>query len=100
MEDIRGALLSLPQCDMERPDSGVSKTGSNRVGGLGNSKNKKKSVKTTAKRADFVLFEVPKGKKGSVSGSSSSSPRKDLWEGRCKILANGRHASLRRIFQL
>ena len=77
---------------MERPDSGVSKTGSNRVGGLGNSKNKKKSVKTTAKRADFVLFEVPKGKKGSVS--SSSSPRKDLWEGRCKILANGRHASL------
>jgi hypothetical protein len=88
MEDIRGTLLSLPQCDMERPDSGVSKTGSNRVG-LGNNKNKNKSVKTTAKRADFVLFEVPKSKKG-----SSCSPRKDLWEGRCKILANGQHASL------
>jgi len=81
-EDTRGILLSLPQCDMERPDSGVNKTGRNGIG-IGN---KKKSMKTTAKRADLVLFELPQTKKGNL--------RKDLLEGRCKILANGQFASL------
>jgi hypothetical protein len=84
MEVSRDILLSLPQCDMERPDSGGSKIGS--AVGVGNSTNKNKSVKTTAKRADLVLFELPKFEKGTS--------RKDLLAGRCKILGNGRCASL------
>ncbi len=84
MEDTQGALLCLPQCDVERPDTGASKSG---IKGMDiGSKSKNKSIKTTAKRADLVLFELPKCKTGKI--------RQDLLEGRCKILANGQYASL------
>lgn len=90
-EEIRATLLCLPQCDVERPANGVSQTGSTGIGvgniiGKGNDRNKNNSMKTTTKRADLVLFEMPKCKKGDY--------RKDLLEGRCKILANGQYASL------
>lgn len=85
MEDTQGALLCLPQCDVERPDTGASKSGIKGMG-IGTNKSKNKSIKTTAKRADLMLFELPKCSKGKT--------REDLLEGRCKILANGQYASL------
>ena len=83
MEDTQEALLCLPQCDVERPDTGGSKSGIKGMG-LSSAKTKNKSIKTTAKRADLVLFELPK----------TGNTRQDLLEGRCKILANGQYASL------
>ena len=84
VKDAQGTLLSLPRRDMERPISGVSQISSNRVGtGIGN---KNTSMKATAKKADLVLFELPRSKKVNSS--------KDVWEGRCKILANDQHATL------
>ena len=81
MEDSQETLLCLPKCDVERPDIGASRTGK----GI-DIKSKNKSIKTTAKRADFVLFELPNRKQGKI--------HEDLLEGRCKILANGKYASL------
>lgn len=81
----QGTLLCLPQCDVQRPDTGASKTVRKGMS-IGSNTSKNKSVKTTAKKADLVLFELPKCKDGNT--------RKDLMEGRCKILANGQYASL------
>mmetsp|Transcript_4916 Transcript_4916/g.12641 ORF Transcript_4916/g.12641 Transcript_4916/m.12641 type:complete len:491 (-) Transcript_4916:377-1849(-) len=85
IEDAQGTLLSLPQIDMDQPIGGVSHIGSNMVGkGIGNKKNM--STRTTAKKADLVLFELPRNKKGALP--------KDVLEGRCKILANSQYASI------
>lgn len=79
-----GTLLCLPQCDVQRPDTGASKSVGKGIGIGSNTTSQNKSMKTTAKKADLVLFELPKCKK----------TRNDLMDGRCKILANAQYASL------
>ena len=73
-DDVGDILLSLPQCDMERPDGDANNSGSTGTGtgtGIVNTKIKK-SMKTTAKRADFVLFQLPKNnKRTSRTGTST-----------------------------
>jgi len=83
-DSTEAILLCLPQCDVQRPDTGASKSVGKGMGIGSNTKNQNKSVKTTAKKADLVLFELPKCKK----------TRSDLMDGRCKILANAQYASL------
>jgi hypothetical protein len=79
VNDVGGILLSLPQCDMERPDSD-NKNNKMNVG-----ETNKKSMKTTTKKIDLVLFQLPSSSTGTVN---------DLWEGRCQIYANNSSACL------
>lgn len=84
-----GILLSLPRCDMERPDSGLGNTDNKRFNDI----ETKISIKTTAKKADLVLFQLPKSNSEN-DGNISSKIVDDLWEGRCQIFANNRSASI------
>jgi len=92
-----GILLSLPQCDMKRPDTGLENTDDKRLtfGGVsGDIETKTKiSIKTTTKKADLVLFQLPKSNSDN-DGNSSIKIVDDLWEGRCQIFANNRSASI------
>ena len=84
MDDNHGTLLSLPQCDLERPEEEASGSiGKNSSFGIGKDK---RSIKTTAKRADLVLLEFPRSRKEDFE--------KQILKGNCKVLANGQYASL------
>eukprot|EP00536_Pseudo-nitzschia_multiseries_P000057 jgi/Psemu1/321427/estExt_fgenesh1_pg.C_20041 len=93
-DDAGGILLSLPRCDVERPDIAVGRGGSGMGKSVGVGGNQtKKSMKTTAKRPDLVLFQLPKTntKKGS---EKTNTIRDDLFRGRCQIMASAQSASL------
>jgi hypothetical protein len=88
--DVGGILLSLPQCDMERPDSDIkNNNNNNNNNSMNNNETNKKSMKTTTKKTDLVLFQLP-----SNSGSSNTNIVNDLWEGRCQIYANNSSACI------
>ncbi|VEU36576.1 unnamed protein product [Pseudo-nitzschia multistriata] len=85
----RGILLSLPRCDMERPDAG---TGGPTAAAAASEANPKKSMKTTAKRADLVLFKLPASAKNQAERGETLSD--DVLGGRSRILASPASACL------